>query len=270
MWLNAGHGAQTVDFNKIARVFLNLAAYRFVDLDALNTLRAELLELGRSLDVRGTVLLAAEGVNMNICARRDAALRFADALRDALPDAHLTVRRSWSERNNFERFLVKIKREIITFGQPQVRPAQQRAPTVSPAQLARWLDQSHDDLGRPLALIDTRNRFEIGYGSFAGAIDPGIDSFTQLPARIDALRGELADRRVIAFCTGGIRCEKAVAWLNQNGFADAAQLDGGVLRYFDEIGAKHWRGNLFVFDQRECLTPLLRPVRESQAPSPQR
>ena len=238
---------------------LNLAAYRFTDLDDLPALRQRLLDAGRRLGVCGTVLLSPEGVNLVVSAPADAARRFAGVLTGSPALAGLVFKESRSDAPSFKRFLVKIKREIITFRQPGCQPQQRPGPRVDPVTLGRWLDRGHDDDGRPVALVDTRNRFEVEVGRFASAIDPGIASFSALPEALSKQRDSLAGKRVVAYCTGGIRCEKAVLWMTANGFDTAVQLDGGVLGYFEAIGGRHWDGELFVFDRRVSLTPALRP-----------
>jgi UPF0176 protein len=153
--------------------------------------------------------------------------------------------------------LVKVKREIISMHQPQIRPVGQRAPAVTPQVLKRWLDAGHDDAGRPVTLLDTRNGFEVGIGSFAGAINPHIASFGEFPACVEALADELAGKTVVTFCTGGIRCEKAVLYMQAQGFDNVLQLDGGILKYFEDVGGAHYEGDCFVFDRRVALTPAL-------------
>ena len=153
--------------------------------------------------------------------------------------------------------LVKLKKEIITMRQPQVRPIGVRAPAVKPADLKRWLDAGRDDAGREVVLLDTRNAFEVQIGSFEHAIDPGIRSFGEFPDRLAALSPDLQDKTVVTFCTGGIRCEKAVLYMQDHGLDHVYQLDGGILKYFEEVGGAHYRGDCFVFDRRVALTPEL-------------
>jgi UPF0176 protein len=240
-------------------MFLNVAAYAFVDLDALPARRERLRALGRSLGLSGTILLAPEGVNLCLSAPEAPLRAFLDALRAAMPPMALDVKESVSPECAFPRFLVKVKREVITLRQPDLRPAERRAPSVSPGTLARWLDAGCDDDGRALALVDTRNAFEVAVGAFEGAIDLGLGSFTDLPGALDAHRAALAGRRVVTYCTGGVRCEKAALAMARDGYGDVVQLDGGVLRWFETQGARHWRGELFVFDRRVSLRPDLSP-----------
>ncbi|MBA3477279.1 MAG: hypothetical protein H0T52_02585 [Lautropia sp.] len=154
---------------------------------------------------------------------------------------------------------MKLKKEIITFRQPGCRPASGRAASVDARSLARWLDRGCDDQGRPVVMVDTRNAFETRVGGFAGAVDPHLESFTDLPRALGSCREDLAGKRVVTYCTGGIRCEKAALYLDAQGFENVVQLDGGVLRYFEEVGGRHWRGELFVFDKRVSLKPDLSP-----------
>ena len=234
-----------------------LAGYRFVELDELPARRERIRELGRRLGLRGTVLLAPEGINLFVCAPPPAAETFLAALRDEPGLADLLVQQSTAEVIGFNRWLVKIKPEIIAWRRAEDAPLDERAPTVTPADLARWLDAGHDDEGRPIALVDTRNAFEIEVGRFRGAIDPGIRSFTGLREVMDARRDTLAGHRIVTYCTGGIRCEKAARWLAADGHEHVVQLDRGVLGYFTDVGGRHWDGELFVFDRRVSLRPDL-------------
>jgi UPF0176 protein len=243
-------------------MYLNLAAYRFADLDDLPTLRARIDALGRAHGVRGTVLLAPEGLNLYVSAPEGAARAFLEGLRTTAPGdrlAGLEAKESWSADVAFDRWRVRVKREIITFRQPTLRPADGRAPAVAPRTLARWLDAGHDDDGRALAVVDTRNGFEVDAGAFDGAIDLRLHAFTDFAPAIDAARDRLAGRRVVTYCTGGIRCEKAALMMQRAGIEHVVQLEGGVLRYFEQVGGAHWHGELFVFDKRVGLSPALAP-----------
>jgi UPF0176 protein len=130
---------------------------------------------------------------------------------------------------------------------------------VSPVTLRRWLDAGHDDDNRPVTLLDTRNAWEVAGGSFEGAIDPGIARFSQFAGRLEGY-AHLRDQTVVTFCTGGIRCEKAAPLMREAGFGRVFQLDGGILRYLEDCGGAHWRGDCVVFDERQALRPDLSPV----------
>src|SRR5690606_840151 len=139
-----------------------------------------------------------------------------------------------------------------------------RAPTVAPVELARWMAQGHDDSGRRLVLLDTRNREEVGHGTFEGALTLPIDNFTELPDALAPHRDSLADATVVSFCTGGIRCEKAALWLRADGMDNLLQLDGGILGYFEQVGGAGYDGRCFVFDERVALDPALQPLVDRQ------
>ena len=241
--------------------FLNVSAYRFVALDELPALRQHLREQCAAAGLKGTVLLAPEGINLFLAGVPEKLNAMLDWLRSDTRFADLTAKESWSDHQPFNRMLVKLKKEIITMKHPQVRPGGGRAPHVDAATLKRWLDLGFDDAGREIALIDTRNGFEIGIGTFEGAIDPQISTFGEFPERIDALAASgahaLKDKTVVTFCTGGIRCEKAVLYMEEKGFEHVYQLDGGILKYFETVGGSHFQGDCFVFDRRVALTPAL-------------
>lgn len=240
-------------------MFLNIAAYRFVDLDCLTERRQWLRELGSDLGVQGTILLAPEGINLFLSAPPAAIEGFLAALERDPALAGLRPHRSESQQAGFNRYRVRLKREVITYRRDALRPAQGRAPSISAATLAQWLDQGGDDEGRPLRLVDTRNRFEVTVGSFSGALSLDIEHFTDLPAALATHQEALRGHRLVTFCTGGIRCEKAALGMLEDGFENVVQLDRGVLGWFDAFGARHWEGELFVFDRRISLTPELKP-----------
>ena len=241
--------------------FLNVSAYRFVEIDDLPVLRERLRAACMAAGLKGTVLLAPEGINLFLAGPPGQLNAMLDDLRADARFAGLPVKESWSDDQPFNRMLVKLKKEIITMKCPQVRPGGGRAPAVDAPTLKRWLDAGQDDAGREIALIDTRNGFEVGIGTFDGAINPQISSFGEFPPRIDALAASdahaLRDKTVVTFCTGGIRCEKAVLYMQERGFDHVYQLDGGILKYFETVGGSHFHGDCFVFDRRVALTPAL-------------
>ena len=236
-----------------ARV-LNVSSYRFVPLDDLEALRLRLHERAAAAGLKGTVLLAEEGINLFLAGEADALRGWFDALREEAPFAGLDAKESWSDGMPFKRLKVKVKREIIRMNMPAVRPSAGRAPAVAPATLVRWLQAGRDDEGRPVVMLDTRNGFEVDAGAFEGAIDWRLERFSDFPAAVAERRAELAGRTVVSYCTGGIRCEKAALVMQDLGVERAYQLEGGILRYFEQTeGAPHWRGRCFVFDERETL-----------------
>ncbi|WP_319804628.1 sulfurtransferase [Nocardioides malaquae] len=236
---------------------LNVSAYLFTPIDDRETLRTTLLERAQAADLRGTVLLAPEGINLFLAGDAAGLRGWLDALRQDPRFAALEAKESWSPTQPFRKMLVKLKSEIIRMDHPTIRPHEGRAPSVDARTLKRWLDQGHDDRGREVVLLDTRNAFEVDYGTFTGAIDWRIEKFTEFPAAVAAHRDDLAGRTVVSFCTGGIRCEKAALHMQELGLDDVLQLEGGILKYFEEVGGEHFTGDCFVFDEREALTPTL-------------
>jgi UPF0176 protein len=243
-------------------VILNVAAYRFVEIADPAALREQLQSRCESLGLRGSVLLAPEGINLFLAGTEGPLRRFLRELAADPRFADLPTRFSRSAAIPFGRLRVRLRKEIISFRQPGLDPARSRAPAVSPERLAHWLEQGHDDAGRELVLLDTRNREETAYGSFADALVLPIDNFTELPAALESRREDLRGKTVVGFCTGGIRCEKAVAWMAQAGYGNVVQLEGGILGWLERFGARGYRGDCFVFDRRVALDPGLRALSE--------
>jgi UPF0176 protein len=239
---------------------LNVSAYRFVALPDAEALRERLFAQAQVLGLRGTILLAGEGINLFLAGPADAVRGFLQQLRADSRFAGLQARESWSQAVPFGKLLVKVKREIIRMNHPAIRPAEGRAPALEATTLKRWLDQGHDDAGRPLVLLDTRNAFEVDYGSLDGAIDWRLHKFSEFPDALQAHRAELEGKTVVSFCTGGIRCEKAAIVMQEAGLAEVWQLEGGILKYLEETGGAHFHGRCFVFDEREAVTPDLQPA----------
>jgi len=243
-----------------ASPIVNIAAYKFVTLDDPQDLRLRVLEQARSADLKGTVLLATEGINLFLAGTAAAIEGFLAWLRGDARFADLEAKTSHSADVPFRKLLVKVKREIIRMDHPAIRPEAGRAPSVNGRTLARWLARGTDDAGRPLVLLDTRNDFEVDAGTFDGALDWRIQRFTQFPRALQEHRAELDGKTVVSFCTGGIRCEKAAIYMEQAGVRNVYQLEGGILKYFEETGGAGFKGNCFVFDERETLGPDLGPV----------
>ncbi|MDD2545838.1 MAG: sulfurtransferase [Burkholderiaceae bacterium] len=232
---------------------LNISCYHFVPLPDAAALRDLLHERAVAWDLKGTILLAEEGINMFLAGAAEKVRGFVDALRSDARFADLAPKESWSDSVPFRKMRVKVKREIIRMDHPTIRPAAGRAPAVSPATLHRWLAQGHDDTGRPVVTLDTRNAFEVDEGTFDQAIDWRIDKFTEFPPALRAHKAELAGKTVVSFCTGGIRCEKAAILMREEGLEHVYQLEGGILKYFEETDGAHYHGGCFVFDERRRL-----------------
>ncbi len=249
-------------------MILNIAAYLFVAIDDADALASRIRERAEADGLRGSVLVAPEGLNLFL-AGHEATLRgFLDWLRDDPRFAGLYAKESWSEAVPFAKLKVKRKDEIIAFRREHATPLETgaRAPAVEPATLARWIEQDYrDDAGRRLVLLDTRNREEFGFGTFKDALTLPIDNFTELPEALAPHRDALRDATVVSFCTGGIRCEKAALWLRHDGMDNLLQLDGGILGYFEQVGGAGYDGRCFVFDERVALDPALKPLADGEA-----
>ena len=243
---------------------LNIAAYRFVSISDAEVLRETILQLAKGLELKGTVLLAEEGINLFLAGVPERIRAFLARLREDARLTDLEAKESWSDAQPFRKLLVKVKREIIRMDHPAIKPdfarPDGRAPAVDAVTVKRWLDQGHDDEGRPVVTLDTRNGFEVDHGTFNGAIDWRIGKFTEFPQAFRDHKAELQDKTVVSFCTGGIRCEKAAIFMREEGLEHVYQLEGGILKYFEETGGEHYSGACFVFDERESLMPDLAPA----------
>lgn len=222
-------------------------------MDGLKDLRERLMAFCKERALKGTILLAPEGINFFVAGEAGAIEALLDLLR-ALPGlADLAPKYSESDQQPFSRMLVRLKKEIIAFGVEGIDPATHTAPRLEARVLKQWLDE-----GRPVVLYDTRNDYEVKLGTFRHAIPAGIDHFRDFPAAVARLPEALKDAPVVTFCTGGIRCEKAAPYMEQAGFREVYQLEGGILKYFEEVGGDHYDGECFVFDQRVGIDPALR------------
>jgi len=231
---------------------INLSGYKFTPLDDLPALKGRLLALATQQALRGTILLSPEGINLFVAGPRAAVDALLTELR-AIPGlADLQPKESLSQEQPFNRMLVKIKQEIIAFGVPGINPALRSTAKLPARTLKQWLDE-----GRPVTLLDTRNDYEVRMGTFHGARPAGIDHFRNFPAAVAKLPEELKTQPIVMFCTGGIRCEKAGPFMEQAGFRNVLQLDGGILKYFEECGGAHYDGECFVFDRRVGVDPAL-------------
>lgn len=244
---------------------LNISAYQFVALHDLPDLRQRLLHQARELNLKGTILVSQEGINLFLAGPAQAVRDFVGLVKQDSRFHSLEPKESWSSTVPFRRLLVKIKNEIIRMNHPAIRPHSGRAPAVSAETLNRWLDQGHDDEGREVVTLDTRNAFEVDYGTFRNAVDYRISKFTEFPKAIVQQKEMLKDKTIVSFCTGGIRCEKAAIYMREIGLAHTYQLEGGILKYFEQTDARHFHGSCFVFDEREALEPTLTPFESRHA-----
>ena len=239
--------------------FVNIAAYKFVDLDDLAQRKATLLPLCNELDLRGTILLSLEGINLFLAGERKNVDQFLTTLCSEPEFADLPVKESLSDHQPFSRMLVRLKKEIISMGVQAIRPKEKTSPKLTAKQLKQWLDE-----GKDLTLYDVRNDYEIEVGTFKNAVPAGIDHFRLFPEATKQLPEETKQKPLVMFCTGGIRCEKAGPLMEEQGFEQVYQLDGGILKYFEECGGDHYDGDCFVFDKRVAVDPNLQETDADQ------
>jgi len=232
--------------------FSNIAGYKFVPLTDLGPLRGRLLGLCKTWRLKGTILLSPEGINLFVAGAPGQVELLLNELRTLPGLADFEVKRSESDYQPFNRMLVRLKKEIIAFGIEGIAPGQHTSPKLPARTLKQWLDE-----GRPVTLLDTRNDYEVKLGTFKNARTIGIDHFREFPDAVRKLPPELKEQPVVMFCTGGIRCEKAGPFMEREGFKNIFQLEGGILRYFEECGGAHYDGECFVFDQRVGVDPAL-------------
>ena len=233
------------------------ALYHFTRFEDPAALKGPLARIACANGVRGTLLLAPEGINGTIAGTRDGIDAVLAHIR-ALPGCEgLDWKESPAEVMPFGKMKVRLKREIVTMGQPDVDPRAAVGHYVEPADWNALISAPD------VAVIDTRNDYEIGIGTFAGAVDPGTRSFRDFPAWWQANRDRFAGKRVAMFCTGGIRCEKSTNYLLSQGVEDVFHLKGGILKYLEEVPQQDslWQGDCFVFDGRVSLTHGLQPGR---------
>jgi UPF0176 protein len=239
-------------------VYRVAAFYQFAALPDFRELRAPLRTTCAELDLKGSVLLAQEGINGTLAGTATAIETLVQELREGALFGgrldHLELKFSASAAMPFHRLKVRLKKEIVTLGAADADPARQVGTYVDPAD---WnaLIESSDTL-----VLDTRNAFEVAMGSFAGAIDPGIASFGQFKDFVARELDPAKHRKIAMYCTGGIRCEKASALLLARGFDEVYHLRGGILKYLEQVpeADSRWRGECFVFDERIALGHGLR------------
>ena len=231
---------------------INIAAYKFAPLSGLKVLREKLLTHCKAWGLKGSILLSTEGINLFVAGPEVEITLLLKELRTIPGLVELNPKFSESDAQPFSRMLVRIKKEIIAFGVEGIDPATFTSPKLQASVLKQWLDE-----GRPITLLDTRNDYEVKLGTFKGALPLGIDHFREFPDAVRRLPTEMKEQPIVMFCTGGIRCEKAGPFMQREGFQNVFQLDGGILKYFEQCGGEHYQGECFVFDQRVGVDPNL-------------
>lgn len=235
---------------------LNIASYKFIALTDLSERCSTFLEKATLLGLKGTILLSAEGININLAGLPEDIAEFIRFLHSDTLFSDMTFRESYSDFQPFKHMRVKIKQEIITLRQPDIHPENQTAPDISPEEFKKWLDEKRD-----MTILDTRNDYEVRFGTFENAQQLHLDDFGGFPAAIDQVSRE---KPVVMFCTGGIRCEKAALVMLNAGYSTVYQLQGGILNYFAKVGSDHYEGECFVFDERVAVDASLEPTGTKQ------
>ncbi len=239
---------------------VNISTYSFLTLKDLPTWQTRLRELCQQHALKGTILLAPEGINISLAGEQSELDGFELAFKAISEFADIIFKYSYSDTIPFRKLCIKLKKEVIPMGEEAILPGVSRAPAMLPETLKARLDA-----GEEIVLLDTRNTYEMAYGKFEGAVDLNLKHFRHFNDSVEALKAKYQDKTIVSYCTGGVRCEKAAIAMQHMGFKEVYQLEGGILRYFEACGGAHWEGNCFVFDEREALTPELTSIKETSA-----
>jgi len=229
--------------------------YKFVSVEDCAELQRSLQTRCAALELHGTILLALEGINATVSGTDVGVQNLLDELRSDSRFADLTAKFSTADEHPFGRLKVKVKREIVTLGRPEANPTEQVGTYVSPAEWNRVISDPD------VVLVDARNDYEVNIGTFKGAVNPHTESFRELPDYLTTHLDPQQHLKVAMFCTGGIRCEKATAYLLKQGFQEVYHLQGGILKYLEEVPEPEslWEGECFVFDERVAVRHGLQP-----------
>jgi len=227
---------------------VNIAGYRFVDLDDRDELREPFLNRCEELDLKGTILLSSNGINFSLSGSQESVDRYLEFLESDERFIGIPLKVTYNDYQPFRRMLVRLKKEIISLGMDDIRPVEFTGPNIKPNEFQEMLDNEEE-----VIVLDTRNDYEVRVGTFKNAIDLKIPSFRDFPEAVSNLPEEYKKKPIVMFCTGGIRCEKASAVMLKSGFENVKQLEGGILDYFKDTDASHWDGDCFVFDDRVAV-----------------
>ncbi len=232
--------------------YLNIAGYKFVTIPDRDTLRQPFKHKCDSLELKGTVLLSHEGINIFVAGLESNIVQFRNWVIEDERFNDISFKESTSDAQPFNRMNVRLKNEIISVGLPNFDRIDSEEGRIFPNELHQRLSNNED-----IVLLDTRNTYETRLGSFQNSIELGIRTFRAFPEAVANMDTSLKDKQIVMFCTGGVRCEKASVIMRDAGFTNVRQLEGGILGYFQEIGGDHWNGECFVFDKRVALKPDL-------------
>lgn len=232
--------------------YLNIAGYKFVTIPERDTLRQPFKHKCDSLELKGTVLLSHEGINIFVAGLESNIVQFRNWVIEDERFNDISFKESTSDAQPFNRMNVRLKNEIISVGLPNFDRIDSEEGRIFPNELHQRLSNNED-----IVLLDTRNTYETRLGSFQNSIELDIRTFRAFPEAVADMDTSLKDKQIVMFCTGGVRCEKASVIMRDAGFTNVRQLEGGILGYFQEVGGDHWNGECFVFDKRVALKPDL-------------
>ena len=231
---------------------VNIAGYRFADMPDRDELRQPFRDLCQDLELKGTILLAHEGINFFLAGSQTSIDSFIEYIEEDSRLVDIPLKVSYSDYQPFRRMNVRLKKEIISLGLDHIKPAEMTGEEITPLAFKQLLDA-----GEEVIVLDTRNEYECRIGTFENAFELNIRSFRDFPRAVSEMDEDLKDKPVVMFCTGGIRCEKASVVMMDAGFSNVKQLKGGILGYFEEVGGDYWNGDCFVFDRRVAVNPKL-------------
>jgi len=232
--------------------YLNIAGYKFITIPDRNNLRQPFKHKCDSLELKGTILLSHEGINIFVAGLESNIITFRNWVIEDERFNDISFKESTSDSQPFNRMNVRLKNEIISVGLPNFDRIDSEDGRIFPNELHQRLSNNED-----IVLLDTRNTYETRLGSFHNSIELGIKTFRAFPEAVANMDDSFKNKQIVMFCTGGVRCEKASVIMRDAGFTNIRQLEGGILGYFQEVGGDHWDGECFVFDKRVALKPDL-------------
>jgi UPF0176 protein len=232
--------------------YLNIAGYKFITIPDRNNLREPFKHKCDSLELKGTILLSHEGINIFVAGLESNIITFRNWVIEDKRFNDISFKESTSDSQPFNRMNVRLKNEIISVGLPNFDRIDSEDGRIFPNELHQRLSNNED-----IVLLDTRNTYETRLGSFHNSIELGIKTFRAFPEAVANMDDSFKNKQIVMFCTGGVRCEKASVIMRDAGFTNIRQLEGGILGYFQEVGGDHWDGECFVFDKRVALKPDL-------------
>jgi len=233
-------------------MYTNTSGYKFIPLDDLTSLRDYFRALAIKHEVYGTVYVTHEGLNIAQAGKPENVDAYKKELAQDERFKDIFFKDSYSKMLPFHKVVVKIKPEVIALKVSEMHPEDAPNTHVEPEDLKTWLDNNDN-----VVFLDTRNYYEYNLGTFENAINPDINTFREFPEFLDTLPEKIKDEKVVIFCTGGVRCEKAAPLMKKKGFKNVYQINGGILNYFEKCGGAYWEGDCFIFDDRVAVNSEL-------------